>query len=1099
MPAGTVERTTIEVALRDLASRPMRDLGRETDQVMRGIQSSTGRTQQSTNEWEKALRQVDTALRRLEKASSQGIGRVRFETEESRSAMRQFEDQLRRNQTAMRDLGKAAGEANQRLGEALRDVPDVDGRGQRAGSGFSSGFAKGIAGIAGLVGAALAGVSLFSYGKESVGLASDTQEASTKLEAIFGDATSAVNQFAEQGPKALGQTSLAVKDAAATFGVFGKAAGLAGQENAEFADGLAGLSTDLASFYNADPSQVIEALGAGLRGEAEPLRQFGILMDDATMRQEALKLGLISTTKDALTPAQKVLAAHALIMEQTTLAQGDFARTSSGLANQQRILTATWQEGKATIGQVFLPAVTDVTTALNNRLAPALEAVTPKVHDFVALMNGDSADGGALANTRLGWLASQIYAFQEGGLANLDIPKLQAFVTLMRDGDFTGALGVQEDHPLVSLLLTLRGGALSTWESFGTIWGEIKTAAIDLRQPLFDIASSLAQAGASLGVSAWQLFLTTAELLATSLNAVLVPALTWISEFMRDNPAVVTVLVGAWATYKTIILAVTAAAKLYTLAQLALNVAMRANPVMILVTALAALVAAVVWAYNNVEWFRNAVDWAWDKISTAAKWAWENVLQPVFQWIGEAAVWVGDKAVWLWQNAIVPAWNGISSAASWAWDNVLQPVFSAIGSGIETVGGFFTGLWDTAQQVWTWIGDKIQWVFDNVISPVWDNVKSFAESVGGFFKAIGEGIQDAWTWIQDTGEKIKNFVQGIVEFFTPSGAGNSPTTSVSGIDVNNGGSSPSYVGSWGAYEPHADGGLLTGPGGPRQDLLPILASNGEFMVNAASTAKYRPLLETINADRMPAGYADGGMIAAGRTGARDRIVRSAADYYDVTYPMTQSGGTPYTGPISGGVEQWRPTVLQALALTGQSAALADTVLHQMDTESSGNPNAINLWDSNAAKGTPSIGLMQVIQPTFDSYALPGHNANIYDPLSNIIAAIRYTIDRYGGVAAGMQGHAYDNGGWMKHLGFGFNATGRPEAVLNPEESAGLIAMANYGAFDWKGKDGKDAHVVVNVGGITVNGAISAADLADLRDEVEEIFRDIASDQMARSY
>ena len=75
-----------------------------------------------------------------------------------------------------------------------------------------------------------------------------------------------------------------------------------------------------------------------MRGEAEPLRQYGVLLDDASLRQAALELGIISTTKNALTPQQKVLAAQALIYQQTGTAQGDFARTSDGLANKTRIL-----------------------------------------------------------------------------------------------------------------------------------------------------------------------------------------------------------------------------------------------------------------------------------------------------------------------------------------------------------------------------------------------------------------------------------------------------------------------------------------------------------------------------------------------------------------------------------------------------------------------------------------------------------------------------------------------------------------------------------------------------------------------------------------
>ncbi|WP_306187289.1 MULTISPECIES: LysM peptidoglycan-binding domain-containing protein [unclassified Streptomyces] len=66
-------------------------------------------------------------------------------------------------------------------------------------------------------------------------------------------------------------------------------------------------------------------------------------------------------------------------------------------------------------------------------------------------------------------------------------------------------------------------------------------------------------------------------------------------------------------------------------------------------------------------------------------------------------------------------------------------------------------------------------------------------------------------------------------------------------------------------------------------------------------------------------------------------------------------------------------------------------------ESSGNPKAINLWDSNAAKGTPSKGLLQVIDPTFTAYHVPGTSWNIYDPVANITAACNYAYHRYGSI------------------------------------------------------------------------------------------------------
>jgi hypothetical protein len=145
-------------------------------------------------------------------------------------------------------------------------------------------------------------------------------------------------------------------DAAGTFGTFGKAAGLGGKDLAKFATGFTGLASDLASFNNTSPEEAILAIGAGLRGESEPLRRFGVLLNDATLKQEAMKVGIYDGN-GALTAQQKILAAQAAIYNQTTDAQGDFARTSDGLANSQRTLKAQFDDVQVSLGQALLPVV----------------------------------------------------------------------------------------------------------------------------------------------------------------------------------------------------------------------------------------------------------------------------------------------------------------------------------------------------------------------------------------------------------------------------------------------------------------------------------------------------------------------------------------------------------------------------------------------------------------------------------------------------------------------------------------------------------------------------------------------------------------------
>lgn len=127
------------------------------------------------------------------------------------------------------------------------------------------------------------------------------------------------------------------------------------------------------------------------------------------------------------------------------------------------------------------------------------------------------------------------------------------------------------------------------------------------------------------------------------------------------------------------------------------------------------------------------------------------------------------------------------------------------------------------------------------------------------------------------------------------------------------------------------------------------------------------------------------------------------------------GGTQPPGPAQyanqAQVEQWINQAFQVLEANGVPAGELDEagVLLIIEHESSGNPNAINNWDSNAQAGDPSRGLMQTIGTTFDAYKLPGHD-DIYNPVDNIIAGVRYAISRYGSIQNVPGVKAVNNGG-----------------------------------------------------------------------------------------
>jgi hypothetical protein len=252
------------------------------------------------------------------------------------------------------------------------------------------------------------------FAKSGVDAFARVEDATGAAEVQFGAASKQVVAFAQTAAKNFGISTGAALDAANTFGTMGKAAGLSGQDLASFSTDFAGLAGDLASFKGTSPEQAIEAIGAALRGETEPIRAYGVLLDDASMRQEALKLGLISTTKNALTPQQKVLAAQSLIYKQTSDAQGDFARTSDSTANTAKRLAAETENASARLGEQLAPAVTAAREAFLgliqsasrfvDYIGPAVKTLMTAFSAFwAALREGDvTSDGLVGAFERVG-------------------------------------------------------------------------------------------------------------------------------------------------------------------------------------------------------------------------------------------------------------------------------------------------------------------------------------------------------------------------------------------------------------------------------------------------------------------------------------------------------------------------------------------------------------------------------------------------------------------------------------------------------------------------------------------------------------------------
>ncbi|KAA9306230.1 tape measure protein [Streptococcus anginosus] len=151
------------------------------------------------------------------------------------------------------------------------------------------------------------------------------------------------------------------------------------------------------------------------------------------------------------------------------------------------------------------------------------------------------------------------------------------------------------------------------------------------------------------------------------------------------------------------------------------------------------------------------------------------------------------------------------------------------------------------------------------------------------------------------------------------------------------------------------------------------------------------------------------------------------------------GGAQAGNPGGSGVERWRPFVERALEANGIAANSyrVSKILATIRRESNGDPTVQNNWDSNALAGHPSIGLMQTIQPTFDTYAFAGHR-NIRNGYDNLLAAINYIKHRYGTSDAAFHrvaSYGYANGGLVSKHGLYEIAEGNQPEYIIPMDAA----------------------------------------------------------------
>jgi phage-related protein len=233
--------------------------------------------------------------------------------------------------------------------DASKAAAGLDDVAAKAG-GFQSGLNKAAAAAAG------AGLALAAFGTQAFEAASTAEQAAGAVDAVFGKQAATIHAWSQDSAEATGLAASEYEAMAATFGAQLKNMGVATEDLAPQTDELIGLGADLAAQFGGSTSDAVAALSSLLRGETDPIEQYGVSIRAADIEAQKAAMGLDGLTGAADKQAT-TQATLALLMEQTADATGAYAREQDTAAGAQKTANAQYEDAQAAIGKALLPVV----------------------------------------------------------------------------------------------------------------------------------------------------------------------------------------------------------------------------------------------------------------------------------------------------------------------------------------------------------------------------------------------------------------------------------------------------------------------------------------------------------------------------------------------------------------------------------------------------------------------------------------------------------------------------------------------------------------------------------------------------------------------
>ena len=312
-----------------------------------------------------------------------------------------------------------------------------------------SGMAGQISSVLKKIGGMLAGTfavgKLISLGKEAISFASDLQEVQNVVDTAFGDMGYKMEQFAESSIENYGISKLTAKEMGSTYMAMAKGIGLASAKASDMALQTTARTADIMSFYNKSASEAQTMMKSIYTGETESLKAIGVVMTEANLQNFAYEKG-IQKKISAMTEQEKVMLRYQYVMQQTALAEGDFAKTSGSWANQTRILSEQWKELLGILGNGLIQVLTPVVRFLNTALSKLISFATAAgeaLSKLFGVSTGTTAAAAVAADaeTASGALEDMTDAQQEAANATSGIDELNVISQNSGNNGTSGDVG----------------------------------------------------------------------------------------------------------------------------------------------------------------------------------------------------------------------------------------------------------------------------------------------------------------------------------------------------------------------------------------------------------------------------------------------------------------------------------------------------------------------------------------------------------------------------------------------------------------------------------------------------------------------------------